>query len=82
VGLGLIDDGLPTRDHPEIEAYLATAREAAIGQRVVGIEWREIKHEGKPATSAFQVVLESGQSLVLFSPAAYALGHPITGGRG
>jgi hypothetical protein len=74
MGLGLIEDGLPTADHPEIEGYLVKAREAAIGQKVVALEWRKVTREGKPSAEAFQVVLENGQVLVLFSPIAYALG--------
>jgi hypothetical protein len=74
MGLGLIEDGFPTKDHPEMENYLAKAREAAIGQRVVALEWREVVNGGR-AADALQIILENGQVLVLFSPAAYGLGQ-------
>jgi len=65
-----------------MEAYLARARKAALGQKVTGLEWREVERDGKPTTTAFQVVLENGQVLVLFGSIAYGIGKHIPGGQG
>lgn len=78
MGLGLIEDGLPTNEHPKIEGYLVQAREAAIGQKVVALEWREVVREGRAPAEAFQIILENGQVLIFFSPTAYGLGQHKT----
>jgi len=56
-----MDDELATALHPKIEGQLAKAQKAAIGQKVVALEWQEAIRGGNPATEAFQAVLENGK---------------------
>lgn len=76
MGVALINDGLPTRNHPKIEEFLSRAEDLAVGQTVAEVRYRQVKNSEGAAASVLQVKLENGHSLLFFSPLAYAIADP------